>query len=59
MVEELEAELVRRSLYSDSNGVLGSDEDSYIKILVSSTRTIVEAFGGKYTAFQPAAKSNM
>lgn len=47
------AKLAPTSLYSDSIGAPGSDGDSYIKMVVSNTRTIVQALGGKYTPFQP------
>jgi manganese/iron transport system substrate-binding protein len=48
--------LAPRELYSDSIGRPGSEGDTYIKMLVANTRTIVEALGGKYTAFEPAEK---
>jgi len=53
VAQESGAKLAPRSLYSDSIGAPGSDGDSYIKMVVSNTRTIVEALGGKYTPFQP------
>lgn len=57
VAQESGAKLAERSLYSDSIGAPGSDGDSYIKMVVSNTRTIVEALGGKYTAFQLANTS--
>ena len=51
VAQESGAKLAPRSLYSDSIGAPGSDGDSYIKMVVANTRTIVEALGGKYTPF--------
>lgn len=48
VAEEAGVELAPRELYSDSIGAPGSEGDSYIKMLVSNTRTIVEALGGEY-----------
>lgn len=52
VAKEAGVKLAPRQLYSDSIGVPGSDGDSYIKMMVANTRTIVEALGGKYTPFQ-------
>ncbi|KJH72113.1 metal ABC transporter substrate-binding protein [Aliterella atlantica] len=54
VAQESGAKLAPRSLYSDSIGAPGSDGDSYIKMIESNTRTIVEALGGRYTPFQPS-----
>lgn len=54
VAQESGAKLAPRSLYSDSIGAPGSEGDSYVKMVVANTRTIVEALGGKYTPFQPA-----
>ncbi|MBW4664090.1 MAG: metal ABC transporter substrate-binding protein [Chroococcus sp. CMT-3BRIN-NPC107] len=56
VAQESGAKLAPRSLYSDSIGAPGSDGDSYIKMIVANTRTIVEALGGKYTPFEPSSK---
>jgi manganese/iron transport system substrate-binding protein len=53
VAEEAGVKLAENELYSDSIGAPGSDGDSYIKMLVSNTETIVEALGGKVTAFEP------
>jgi manganese/iron transport system substrate-binding protein len=53
VAEEAGVKLAENELYSDSIGAQGSDGDSYIKMLVSNTETIVEALGGKVTAFEP------
>lgn len=54
VAQEAGVKLAPRQLYSDSIGAAGSEGDSYIKMLESNTRTIVEALGGKYTPFVPA-----
>lgn len=56
VAQESGAKLAPRSLYSDSIGAPGSDGDSYIKMIVTNTRTIVEALGGKSTPFEPSSK---
>ena len=52
VAEEAGVKLAPRELYSDSIGAPGSEGDSYTKMLVSNTQTIVEALGGEYTAFK-------
>ncbi|MBD2097606.1 metal ABC transporter substrate-binding protein [Trichocoleus sp. FACHB-591] len=54
VAQEAGVQLAPRSLYSDSIGAAGSDGDSYIKMMVVNTQTIVEALGGKVTPFQPS-----
>ncbi len=56
VAEEAGVKIALRPLYSDSIGAPGSEGDTYVKMLVANTRTIVEALGGKYTAFEPAEK---
>jgi manganese/iron transport system substrate-binding protein len=53
VAEEAGIKIAPRQLYSDSIGAPGSEGDTYVKMLVANTRTIVEALGGKYTAFDP------
>lgn len=48
---EAGVKLATRSLYSDSIGAAGSDADSYIKMIVANTQTIVESLGGKSAPF--------
>ena len=43
--------LAPQELYSDSLGAPGSEADSYIKMLIANTRTIVESLGGNYQSF--------
>lgn len=45
--------LAERQLYSDSLGQAGGEADTYIKMIVANTRTIVAALGGDYSEFQP------
>ncbi|MBK4731403.1 metal ABC transporter substrate-binding protein [Oxynema sp. CENA135] len=51
VAEEAGVQLSPRELYSDSLGAPGSEGDSYVKMMVSNTRAIVEALGGEYTPF--------
>lgn len=53
---EAGVKLAPQELYSDSIGTPGSEADTYVKMLVVNTRTIVEALGGKYTAFESVEK---
>ncbi|MDJ0554229.1 MAG: zinc ABC transporter substrate-binding protein [Microcoleaceae cyanobacterium MO_207.B10] len=57
VAEEAGVKLAPRELYSDSIGAPGSEGDSYVKMLLSNTQAIVEALGGKYTAFELQTKS--
>jgi len=56
VAEEAGVKLAPRELYSDSIGAPGGEADTYVKMLITNTRTIVEALGGKYTAFEPAGE---
>jgi manganese/iron transport system substrate-binding protein len=51
VAEEAQVNLAPEELYSDSIGAPGSEGESYLKMMVSNTRTIVEALGGTYTPF--------
>ncbi len=51
VAQEAQVKLAPQELYSDSIGVPGSEGDSYIKMMVSNTRAVVEALGGTYTPF--------
>lgn len=48
---EAGVKLAPQELYSDSIGAPGSEGDSYIKMLVANTRSIVESLGGNYQSF--------
>ncbi|MBE9180400.1 zinc ABC transporter substrate-binding protein [Oculatella sp. LEGE 06141] len=56
VAEEAGVELSPNPLYSDSIGAPGSEADSYIKMMVANTRSIVESLGGTYTPFQNASE---
>ncbi len=51
VAEEAGVKLAPQQLYSDSIGAPGSDGDSYVKMLVANTKSIVESLGGDYEAF--------
>ncbi|CAD5928759.1 Manganese-binding lipoprotein MntA [Planktothrix tepida] len=53
VAEESGVKLAPEQLYSDSIGAPGGEGDTYVKMLVKNTKTIVEALGGKYTPFNP------
>ncbi len=52
VAQEAGVMLAPHELHSDSLGAPGSEGETYIKMLVVNTRTIVEALGGQYTPFQ-------
>jgi manganese/iron transport system substrate-binding protein len=52
VAQEAGVKLAPNQLYSDSIGAQGSNADSYIKMMVANTRTIVEALGGKSTPYK-------
>jgi manganese/iron transport system substrate-binding protein len=45
--------LAPQPLYTDSLGAQGSRGDTYVKMMVANTTTIVQALGGKVTPFKP------
>lgn len=51
VAQEAKIKLSETQLYSDSIGAPGSAGDSYLKTIVSNTKAIVEALGGKVTEF--------
>jgi manganese/iron transport system substrate-binding protein len=56
VAEEANVVLAETALYSDAIGAQGSNAETYVKMVVSNTKTIVEALGGTYTAFEEAAQ---
>ncbi|GAB4379969.1 MAG: zinc ABC transporter substrate-binding protein [Elainellaceae cyanobacterium] len=48
VAEEANVQLAPQELYSDSLGAAGSDGDTYIRMMVANTRSIVENLGGQY-----------
>jgi manganese/iron transport system substrate-binding protein len=53
VAQEAGVTLAPTELYSDSLGAPGSAGDTYINMMVSNTRAIVENLGGNYTPFTP------
>ena len=51
VAEEAGVKLAPQQLYSDSIGAPGSEGDSYVKMLVANTKSIVESLGGDYETF--------
>lgn len=51
VAQEAGVKLAPQELYSDSIGATGSEGDSYIKMLVANTKSIVESLGGNYEEF--------
>ncbi|QMS87638.1 zinc ABC transporter substrate-binding protein [Nostoc edaphicum CCNP1411] len=52
---EAEVKVSNRNLYSEGLGEAGSDGDTYQKMMIANTRTIVEGLGGTYLMFQAKA----
>ncbi|OAB56785.1 manganese ABC transporter substrate-binding protein [Leptolyngbya valderiana BDU 20041] len=52
VAEEAGVALAEPELYSDSIGAVGSEGDSYIKMMVSNTCSIANALGGECTPFE-------
>ncbi|MEL6930762.1 MAG: zinc ABC transporter substrate-binding protein [Cyanobacteria bacterium J06600_6] len=52
VAEEAGVILAPQELYSDSLGATGSEGDSYLKMLIANTKSIVESLGGEYQEFQ-------
>ncbi|MBW4642887.1 MAG: zinc ABC transporter substrate-binding protein [Goleter apudmare HA4340-LM2] len=50
-----EVRISKRKLYTDGIGEPGSEAESYQKMMVANTRTIVEGLGGTYLIFEPKA----
>ncbi len=56
VAQEANVKLTPQPLFSDSIGAPGSGADSYIKMIETNTRTIVQALGGRYQPFQLSPK---
>lgn len=52
VAREANVKVADRELYADGLGEPGTDGDTYQKMLVANTRTIVEGLGGKYSALE-------
>jgi manganese/iron transport system substrate-binding protein len=44
-----------RSLFTNNLGAKGTEADTYQKMMIANTRTIVEGLGGTYLIFRPTA----
>lgn len=53
VAKEANVKVSDKELFVDGLGEKGSEGDTYEKMLVANTKTIVEGLGGKYTPFQP------
>ena len=53
VAKEANVKVSDRELFADGLGEKGSEGDTYEKMLIANTKTIVEGLGGKYTPFQP------
>lgn len=51
VAKEANVKVSQRKLYADGLGEEGSEADTYQKMLIANTQTIVEGLGGQYTAF--------
>jgi manganese/iron transport system substrate-binding protein len=51
VAKEANVKLSDRELFSDSLGEPGSEGDTYPKMLIANTQTIIEGLGGKFTPF--------
>ncbi len=53
VAKEANVQISDRELFADGLGEPGTEGDTYPKMLVANTETIVEGLGGTYTAFSP------
>jgi manganese/iron transport system substrate-binding protein len=53
VAKEAKVKVSKRELFTDGLGEKGTEADTYEKMLIANTQTIVEGLGGKYTPFQP------
>ncbi|MBE9007062.1 zinc ABC transporter substrate-binding protein [Fortiea sp. LEGE XX443] len=56
VAQEAEVRVSERGLYPDGIGEPRSEGDSYQKMMVANTRTIIEGLGGTYLIFEPKAR---
>ncbi|MGV0025289.1 metal ABC transporter solute-binding protein, Zn/Mn family [Phormidesmis priestleyi] len=55
VAKEAKVKVADRSLYADGIGAPGTDADTYPKMLIANTKTIVQGLGGQYSPFQSQA----
>ncbi len=53
VAKEGKVKVSKRELFADGLGEKGSEGDTYTKMLIANTQTIVEGLGGNYTPFEP------
>jgi manganese/iron transport system substrate-binding protein len=53
VAKEAKAKVAEQELFADGLGEKGSAGETYQKMLIANTKTIVEGLGGKYTEFKP------
>jgi manganese/iron transport system substrate-binding protein len=51
VAKEANVKLSERDLFADGLGETGTEGDTYQKMLIANTQTIVEGLGGKFTPF--------
>jgi manganese/iron transport system substrate-binding protein len=51
VAQEAKVKIADRELYTDGLGAKGSPGETYRKMLIANTQTIVEGLGGKFTSF--------
>lgn len=52
VAREANVKVSDREIYADGLGAKGSEAETYSKMLIANTKTIVEGLGGKHTPFQ-------
>lgn len=52
VAREAKVKVSERELYADTLGEKGTEGETYQKMMIANTRTIVEGLGGTYTPFQ-------
>jgi manganese/iron transport system substrate-binding protein len=55
VAREAKVNISERNLYSQGLGEPGGEADTYQKMMIVNTRTIIEGLGGTYLMFQPKA----
>ncbi|WP_026082348.1 metal ABC transporter solute-binding protein, Zn/Mn family [Mastigocladopsis repens] len=53
IAQDTKVKVSERKLFSDNLDASGSEADTYQKMMVANTRTIVEGLGGTYLIFEP------
>lgn len=59
VAREANIKVSERELYADGLGEAGGEADTYQKMLIANTRTIVEGLGGRYTAPNLSTSSSL